>query len=114
MTWEDMNLAVWEKYMSSAGIKYIFNKKSKKNDGKLIFMDEETYKSLENAEDGLCYKKFKPDIVTERKLSFGEKIEIEGKIFEAEKYAKKCYPECTIKDKNICLILKGYYGFLKS
>ena len=60
--------------------------------------------------DGLCFKKFHADIITNdidySKLKAGDVIDINGKKIRLVKVGKPCFPDCNFEEKP-CLLSKN-------
>lgn len=60
--------------------------------------------------DGLCFKKFHADLITDdidySKLKENDIVSIQDKKIKIIKVGKRCFPECTLKEKP-CLLSRN-------
>ena len=81
-------------------------------DKQLTIITKELFDRL-GVDDGICFKRFKPNIVVTSPLQEGE-YQLGDSVIYVSKYQKKCFVECEREDKNKCLMKHMiYYGAVK-
>lgn len=64
--------------------------------------------------DGLCFKKFHADLITDdidySKLKENDIVSTQGKRIKITKVGKRCFPECTLKEKPCLLSSNVAFG----
>ena len=76
-------------------------------DKQLLIITNKLYELLRK-DDGLCFKRFKANIVVEDILQDGE-YTIGDSVIQVKKHQKKCFEECLKEDKSNCLMKYEVY-----
>lgn len=76
-------------------------------DKQLSIITKELFEKLQR-EDGLCFKRFKPNIVVDTQLQDG-KYQVGDSVIIIKKHQKKCFDECNRNDKSNCLMKTFIY-----
>lgn len=75
------------------------------SDRLITIMTKELFDKLEQ-ESGLCFARFKPNLVVDDTLIEGT-YQIGNSILEVKHHAKKCFAECSREHKENCPMKKG-------
>lgn len=95
-----------------AGLGIEGDKKAKGGDRQLCLADEGALTEYRRDNEGLCVKRFMPNITTTgldyKELSPGTQLNLGEAVIEISDYGKKCFPECPLVQRGeICQIRKN-------
>lgn len=95
-----------------AGLGIEGDKKAKGGDRQLCLADEDALAEYRRDNEGLCVKRFMPNISTTalnyKDLKPGTQLSFGETIIEISDYGKKCFPECPLVQRGeICQIRKN-------
>ncbi len=88
------------------------DKKAKGGDRQLCLADEGALTEYRRDNEGLCVKRFMPNITTTgldyKELTPGTQLNLGEAVIEISDYGKKCFPECPLVQRGeICQIRKN-------
>ncbi len=95
-----------------AGIGIEGDKKANGGDRQLCIADEKAFTEYRFDNEGLCVKRFMPNITTSgldyKSLKPGTQLKMGDTLIEISEHQKKCFPECQLVQRGeICQIRKN-------
>ncbi len=95
-----------------AGLGIEGDKKAKGGDRQLCLADENAFAEYRLDNEGLCVKRFMPNITTKglnyKEIKPGSQLKMGEALIEISEHQKKCFPECPLVQRGeICQIRKN-------